>query len=211
MLITWTNTWTHFKNLKVRLGRPTNWMQRSDHSTSLNRGLSRKSELKRYCLLNNNHGLEGCIRDPGFDRNIFNLRYGEKYDVPISVPLNQDSHSLVSSLFLRSQTKKSEQEKEARESRESREREREETLPSPSSFLAVGKEGKKRGQIGNISASEGSRAVAWGRRKNATLSLPQTGLSARFAYRFFSFSPNAELGPRLLGFFRSYFPSASSY
>ena len=91
-------------------------MQRSDHSTSLNRGLSRKSELKRYCLLNNNHGLEGCIRDPGFDRNIFNLRYGEQYDVPISVPLNQDSHSLVSSLFLRSQTKKSEQEKEARES-----------------------------------------------------------------------------------------------
>ena len=187
LLITWTNTWTHFKNLKVRLGRPTNWMQRSDHSTSLNRGLSRKSELKRYCLLNNNHGLEGCIRDPGFDRNIFNLRYGEKYDVPISVPLNQDSHSLVSSLFLRSQTKKSEQEKEARESRESREREREETLPSPSSFLAVGKEGKKRGQIGNISASEGSRAVP--------IFPPQTSFSPTPI--FSPFSHNAEPGPRI--------------
>ena len=93
-------TWTHFKNLKVRLGRPTNWMQRSDHPTSLNRGLSRKSELNRYCLLNNNHGLEGCIRDPGFDQNIFNLRYGEQYDVPISVPLNQTVIVLVSPLFL---------------------------------------------------------------------------------------------------------------
>ena len=61
------------------------------------------------------------------------------------------------------------------------EREREETLPSASLFLAVGKEGKKRGQIGNISASKGSRAVAWERRKNATLFLRQTGLSARFA------------------------------
>ena len=90
-------------------------------------------------------------------------------------------------------------------------REREETLPSASLFLAVGKEGKKRGQIGNISASEGSRAVAWERRKNATLFLRQTGLSARFARWFFSFSPNAELGPRLLGFFRFYFPSTSSY
>ena len=37
-------TWTHFKNLNVRLGRPTNWMQRRDHAASLNRGLSRKSE-----------------------------------------------------------------------------------------------------------------------------------------------------------------------
>ena len=97
-------TWTHFKNLKVRLGRPTNWMQRSDHSTSLNRGLSRKSELKRYCLLDNNHGLEGCIRDPGFDRNIFNLRYGEQCNVPISAPLNQTVIVLASPLFLRSQT-----------------------------------------------------------------------------------------------------------
>ena len=33
--------------------------------------------------------MEGCIRDPGFDQNIFNLRYGEQYNVPISVPLNQ--------------------------------------------------------------------------------------------------------------------------
>ena len=69
------------------------------------------------------------------------------------------------------------------------EKEREETLPSPSSFLEVGEEGKKQGQIGKISASEGSRAVAWGRRKNATLSLPQTGLSVRFARRFFFFFP----------------------
>lgn len=99
------------------------------------------------------------------------------------------------------------------------ERERQETLPTPSSFLAVGEEGKIRGQIGNISASKGSRAVVWGGRKNATLSLPQTGLSAPFARRLFffadadflSFSPKAELGPRLLGFFRSCFPSASSY
>ena len=124
LLITWTNTWTHFKNLKVRLGRPTNWMQRSDHSTSLNRGLSRKSELKRYCLLNNNHGLEGCIRDPGFDRNIFNLRYGEQYNDPISAPLNQTVivWSVLYSCGHRQRLqsfkgpKKSEQEKEARES-----------------------------------------------------------------------------------------------
>ena len=47
-------TWKHFKNLKVRLGRP-----------------------------------------PGFDRNIFNLRYGEQYNVPIAVPLNQTVIVLV--------------------------------------------------------------------------------------------------------------------
>ena len=61
--------------------------------------------------------------------------------------------------------------------------------PSPLPLRFQQEEGKKRGQIGKISASEGSRAVAWGRRKNATLSLRQTGLSARFTRRFFFFFP----------------------
>ena len=89
------------------------------------------------------------------------------------------------------------------------EREREETLPSPSSFLAVGEDGKKRGQIGKISASEGSRAVAWGRRKNATLSLRQTGLSARFTRRFFFFFPQRGAWSQITWFLPLCFPSAS--
>ena len=80
--------------------------------------------MKRYGLLNNNQGLEGCIRDPGFDRNIFNLRYGEQYNVPISVPLNQTVivWSVLYSCGHRQRLqsfkdpKKSEQKKEARES-----------------------------------------------------------------------------------------------
>ena len=69
--------------------------------------------------------MEGCIRDPGFDQNTFNLRYGEQYNVPTSVPLNQTV--IVCSVLYswghrqRLQSfkgpKKSEQEKEARESR----------------------------------------------------------------------------------------------
>ena len=107
--------------------------------------------------------------------------------------LESDSHSFGQSSILAVTDNDSSRSKTQRKvSREKKrgshgwKREREETLPSPSSFLAVGKEGKKRGQIGNISASKGSRAVVWGRRKNATLSLPQTGLSAR---RFFFFFP----------------------
>ena len=119
-------TWKHFKNLKVRLGRP-----------------------------------------PGFDRNIFNLRYGEQYNVLIAVPLNQTVIVLVSPLFLRSQTttpvvhgfKESEQEKEARESWLGK---REGRNPPLCLFVSSsGEEGKKRAQIAKISASKGSRAVAW--------------------------------------------------
>ena len=69
--------------------------------------------------------MEGCIRDLGFDQNIFNLRYGEQYNVPISAPLNQTVivWSVVYSCGHRQRLqsfkgpKKSEQEKEARESR----------------------------------------------------------------------------------------------
>ena len=28
-----------------------------------------EAQVKRYCLLNNNQGLEGYFRDPGFDQN----------------------------------------------------------------------------------------------------------------------------------------------
>ena len=122
--------------------------------------------MNRYGLLNNNQGMEGCIRDPGFDQNIFNLRYGEQYNVPISVPLNQTV--IVWSVLYswghrqRLQSFKGPKKVNRKKKRGSHgwEREREETLPSPSSFLAVGEDGKKRGQIGKISASEGSRAVA---------------------------------------------------
>ena len=72
--------------------------------------------------------------------------------------------------------------------------------PSPLPLRFQQEEGKKRGQIGNISASEGSRAVAWGRRKNATLSLPQTGLSARFARRFFFFFPQCRAWSQITWF-----------
>ena len=67
-----------------------------------------------------------------------------------------------------------------------------------------GKKAKKRGQIEKISASEASRAVAWGGGKGAALSPSPDYLSADPAIFFFSptlifllFSPNAEPGSRL--------------
>ena len=73
--------------------------------------------------------------------------------------------------------------------------------PSPLPLRFQQEEGKKRGQIGNISASEGSRAVAWGRRKNASFSLPQTGLSARSARRYFFFFPQCRAWSQTTWFF----------
>ena len=69
---------------------------------------------------------------------------------------------------------------------------------------AVGAKGKKRGQIGKISASEACRAVAWGGGKGHPFPYPDY-LSARFARQgflgprqFYShFPPNTEPGPRL--------------
>ena len=56
---------------------------------------------------------------------------------------------------------------------------------------AVGEKGKKRGQIGNISASEASPAVAWGDY------LSEPFLFFRLRRFFFPFSLNAESGPWL--------------
>ena len=49
------------------------------------------------------------------------------------------------------------------------------TVISPGPGSAVGEKGKKRGQIGKISAKEASRVVTWGRGKgSAALFPPQT-------------------------------------
>ena len=75
---------------------------------------------------------------------------------------------------------------------------------------ALREKGKKRGQIGKISASEASPAVSWGGGKvnlKGRHSFPFPDyLSARFARRFFffahadffSFFPQCRAGPRLL-------------
>ena len=69
---------------------------------------------------------------------------------------------------------------------------------------AVREKGKKRGQIGKMLASEASPAVSWGGRKGRH-SFPFPDYRSAFFFDFFfrprwffSFSPNAEPGPRLL-------------
>ena len=56
---------------------------------------------------------------------------------------------------------------------------------------AVGEKGKKRGQIGKISASEASRAEAWGGERAGG------GTSSQTTSRLASLAPNAKPGPRL--------------
>ena len=72
------------------------------------------------------------------------------------------------------------------------------TVISPGPGSAVGEKGKKRGQIGKISAKEASRGVTWGRGKGgATLFPPQTTSRLASLADFFSFFPTAEPAPRL--------------
>ena len=68
------------------------------------------------------------------------------------------------------------------------------SVPSLGPGSAVGEKGKKRGQIGEISASEASPAMAWGGRKgslkaSATLSPLQTTSRLASLADFFSFFP----------------------
>ena len=69
------------------------------------------------------------------------------------------------------------------------------TAISPGPGSAVGEKGKKRGQIGKISAKEASRGLTWGRGKGRATFPPPLG-SLRSPI-FFSFFPTAEPGPRL--------------
>ena len=77
------------------------------------------------------------------------------------------------------------------------------SIGSLGTVSAVAGKGKKRGEIGKISASEASRGVAWGGGKDGPLSLPQTtsrlALLANLFFRprrFFSpFSPIRSLVP----------------
>ena len=69
------------------------------------------------------------------------------------------------------------------------------TVINPGPGSAVGEKGKKRGQIGKISAKEASRGVTWGGGKGRATFPPPLG-SLRSPI-FFSFFPTAEPGRRL--------------
>ena len=63
--------------------------------------------------------------------------------------------------------------------------------PGPGPGSAVGENGKKRGQIGKISAKEASRGVTWGGGKGgATLSPPQTASQLASLADFFLLFPH---------------------